>query len=68
MCACDWHIYYVSLLFLDSKDLQNHLIEATSPSNLVVVIYFFVVVIYFFVLVIYFFVLVILYSNAAAYI
>ena len=48
MCALDGHIYYVSLLFLESQDLQNHLVEATSPSNLVVVIYFFVLVINFF--------------------
>ena len=27
MCACDGHIYYVSLLFLESQYLQKHFIE-----------------------------------------
>ena len=47
MCARDEHIYYVSLLFFESQDLQ-------SPSNHVLVIYFFVLVIYLFVLVIFY--------------
>ena len=34
MCARDGHIYYVTLHFLESQNLQNHLVEATSPSNL----------------------------------
>ena len=27
MCARDGHIYHESLLFLESQDLQNHLVE-----------------------------------------
>ena len=50
MCAPDGHIYYVSPLFLESQDLQNHLIEAVSmetelSGSLVLVIYYFVLVI-----------------------
>ena len=66
MCVRNGHIYYLSLLFLESQDLQKHLIEATSPSNLDLVIYFFVLVIYFFFLLIYFFALVIPYSKGPA--
>ena len=33
MCARDGHIYYVSLLFLESQDLQNYLIEAVSMAT-----------------------------------
>ena len=54
MCARDGHIYYVSLLFLETQDVQNHLYEAvsmtTALSGSFLVIYFFVKVIYFFVL------------------
>ena len=46
--------YYVSLLFLESQDLQNYLIEAVSMANELsgsfLVNYFIVTVIYFFVL------------------
>ena len=49
MCARDGYIYYVSLLFLESQGLQNHLIEAFSMarelSGLLLLIYFFVLVI-----------------------
>ena len=56
MCARDGHICYVSLLFLESQYVQNHLYEAVSMatelSGSFLVIYFFVLVIYFFVQVI----------------
>ena len=33
MCARDGHIYYVSVLFLESQDLQSHSIEAVSMAR-----------------------------------
>ena len=33
MCAPDGHIYYVSFLFLENQDLQNHSIEAVSMAR-----------------------------------
>ena len=33
MCDHDGHIYYVSILFLESQDLLNHLIEAVSMAT-----------------------------------
>ena len=56
MCGRDGHIYYVSLLSLESQDLQNDLIEAFSIARKLSG----------FLLLIYFFVLVIFYSNADA--
>ena len=49
MSARDGRIYYVSLLFFESQDLQNYLIEAVSMatelSGSFLVIYFIVLVI-----------------------
>ena len=56
MFARNRHIYYVSLLLLESQDLQNHLIEAFSMARDLSG----------FLLLIYFFVMVISYSNADA--
>ena len=33
MCAHDGHIYYVYLLSLESRDLQNHLIDAVFMAT-----------------------------------
>ena len=64
MCARDGHIYYVSLLFLQSQDLQKHLIEAVSMATELSGSF---LVIHFIVPVIYYFVLVIPYSKEPAY-